>query len=99
MSDLELQQLFDNTFDCYTYYEDDSMEEVKEPAMTKATFVAEVFKLLRKQANDARTGDRQLTIPDVRLALSGFWTWYAELSIEELEWYNGKEVETYLATL
>ena len=45
------------------------------------------------------TGEWQLTIPDVRLALSGFWKWYAGLSIEELEWYNGKEVETYLATL
>lgn len=66
MSDLELQQLFDNTFDCYTYYEDDSMEEVQEPAMTKATFVAEVFKLLRKQANDARTENSKCAIPVVR---------------------------------
>lgn len=65
MSDLELQQLFDNTFDCYTYYEDDSMEEVKEPAMTKATFTAETFKLLRKQANDFRTENSKCAIPSV----------------------------------
>jgi hypothetical protein len=71
MSDLELQQLFDNTFDCYTYYEDDSMEEVKEPAMTKATFVAEVFKLLRKQANDARTKNSKCAIPGVSGSCKG----------------------------
>ena len=38
-------------------------------------------------------------IEGYKLALDDFWEWYAKLSIEELEWYSGKEIETYLTTL
>ena len=93
MSDLELQQLFDNTFDCYTYYEDDSMEEVQEPAMTKVTFVAEVFKLLRKQANDSRTENGKCDIPDVSFSEAELNAKLDEQKESIRQWLEGEGYE------
>jgi len=82
---------------CGEHHTTNSCHPVHDSA--EACDFAEYYHEVMTEANEVQEPDATAILPHVRLALSGFWEWYAKLSIEELEWYNGKEVETYLATL